>query len=153
MQCILCECYLSCWNIRYQIWRIACGKSITGYHEFWSSIISSFVNVSSYHNIVIITSYNHKILNISSFVLTNLSLHVVCTISVVIWCNFGLFINLQLSFNDSEYALAQRRDRIFSNVSHKIRYLKHVRWNAKMGNCEYFVFKVETSNGGAAFEV
>ena len=153
MQCTLCECYLSCWNIRYQIWRIACGKSITGYHEFWSSIISSFVNVSSYHNIVIITSYNHNILNISSFVLTNLSLHVVCTILVIIWCNFGLFINLQLSFNDSEYALAQRRDRIFSNVSHKIRYLKHVRWNAKMGNCEYFVFKVETSNGGAAFEV
>ena len=153
MQCTLCECYLSCWNIRYQIWRIACGKSITGYHEFWSSIISSFVTISSHHNIVIIMLYNHRILTISSFVLTNLSSHVVYTILVVIWCNFGLFINLRLSFNDSEYALIQRRDRIFSNVSHKIRSLKHVRWNAKMGNCEYFVFKVETSNGGAAFEV
>ena len=153
MQCTLCECYLSCWNIRYQIWRIACGKSITGYHEFWSSIISSFVTILSHHNIVPMTLYNHKILTISSFVLTNLSLHVVYAILMVIWCNFGLFVNLRLSFNDYEYALIQRRDRIFSNVSHKIRSLKHVRWNAKMGNCEYFVFKVETSNGGAAFEV
>ena len=153
MQCILCECYLSCWNIRYQIWRIACGKSITGYHEFWSSIISSFVTILSHHNIVINDVVQPKCIDyfficINKFVIACVIYYISGNLVY-----FGLFINLRLSFNDSEYAFIQRRDRIFSNVSYKIRSLKHVRWNAKMGNCEYFVFKVETSNGGAAFEV